>query len=177
MIDQHLTWPGFYFLAPPPYSKEAVSYTQRISDVFQDNYSGMTCSLLILNAPWVFTKGWQVIESEKPNRSGQNRRGQEQIRAIIYFVLPFDDAHFARMLNNTTANSVLSILLEASLGRSSVLRFRVASECSRCSSCMHVLPKRYFYCTDQRGLVGRNLPKARHDLRSVCSCWRTPCLL
>lgn len=41
-----------------------MSYTRRISDVFQDNYSGMTCSLLILNAPWVFSKGWQVIESE-----------------------------------------------------------------------------------------------------------------
>ncbi|CAM9660035.1 unnamed protein product [Ectocarpus sp. 4 AP-2014] len=44
-------------------AKEAVAYTRRISDVFQDNYSGMTCSLLILNAPWVFSKGWQVVES------------------------------------------------------------------------------------------------------------------
>ena len=43
-------------------SKEAVSYTRRISDIFQDNYSGMTCSLLIVNAPWIFSKGWQIIE-------------------------------------------------------------------------------------------------------------------
>ncbi|CAM9788796.1 unnamed protein product, partial [Laminaria digitata] len=43
-------------------SKEAVSYTRRISDIFQDNYSGMTSKLLVVNAPWVFSKGWQIIE-------------------------------------------------------------------------------------------------------------------
>ena len=43
-------------------SKEAVSYTRRISHIFQDNYSGMTCKLLVVNAPWVFSKGWQIIE-------------------------------------------------------------------------------------------------------------------
>lgn len=43
-------------------SKEALAYTRRISDIFQDNYSGMSCSLLVVNAPWIFSKGWQVIE-------------------------------------------------------------------------------------------------------------------
>lgn len=45
-------------------SKEALSYTRRISDIFHYNYSGMTTSLLVVNAPWVFSKGWQIIEGK-----------------------------------------------------------------------------------------------------------------
>lgn len=90
------TWPGLVFhgfffaspLPPPPSqkktkSKEAVAYTRRISDVFQDNYSGMTCSLLVLNAPWVFSKGWQVIESEKRDRAAQEQEEQEKIDIVV----------------------------------------------------------------------------------------------
>lgn len=43
-------------------SMEALTYTRRISDIFQDNYSGMTSSLLVVNTPWVFSKGWQMIQ-------------------------------------------------------------------------------------------------------------------
>lgn len=55
-----------------------MAYTRRISDVFQDNYSGMTCSLLILNAPWVFSKGWQVVESEWERFNNETRHTEYQ---------------------------------------------------------------------------------------------------
>ncbi|CAM9696560.1 unnamed protein product, partial [Hapterophycus canaliculatus] len=62
-VDQMTTVLDLTGLGVRHMSKEAVAYTRRISEIFQDNYSGMTCSLLILNAPWVFNKGWQIIES------------------------------------------------------------------------------------------------------------------
>ncbi|CAM9380164.1 unnamed protein product [Scytosiphon promiscuus] len=61
-VDQMTTVLDLTGLGVRHMSKEAVAYTRRISEVFQDNYSGMTCSLLILNAPWVFNKGWKIIE-------------------------------------------------------------------------------------------------------------------
>ncbi|CBJ30377.1 conserved unknown protein [Ectocarpus siliculosus] len=71
-------------------AKEAMAYTRRISDIFQDNYSGMTCSLLILNAPWVFSKGWQVVESflsedtvAKVKVLGKGEAGLQQLEEYI----------------------------------------------------------------------------------------------
>lgn len=61
-VDQITTVLDLTGLGMRHLSKEAVSYTRRISEIFQDNFSGMTCSLLVVNAPWVFSKGWQVIE-------------------------------------------------------------------------------------------------------------------
>lgn len=60
-------------------NKEAVSYTRRIGDIFQDNYSGMTSSLLVVNAPWVFSKGWQIIEGENINRTLKPSRAEHGV--------------------------------------------------------------------------------------------------
>lgn len=61
-VDQMTTVLDLTGLGVRHMSKEALSYTRRISDIFQDNYSGMTCSLLVVNAPWVFSRGWQAIQ-------------------------------------------------------------------------------------------------------------------
>lgn len=67
-VDQMTTVLDLSGLGKRHMSKEAISYTRRISDIFQDNYSGMTCSLLVVNAPWIFSKGWKVIEGAQGAR-------------------------------------------------------------------------------------------------------------
>lgn len=63
-VDQMTTVMDLSGLGRRHMTKEAISYTRRIGDIFQDNFSGMTRSLLLVNAPWVFTKAWQMIEGE-----------------------------------------------------------------------------------------------------------------
>ncbi|CAM9820356.1 unnamed protein product [Ectocarpus sp. 12 AP-2014] len=89
-VDQMTTVLDLTGLGMKHMSKEAMAYTRRISDVFQDNYSGMTCSLLILNAPWVFSKGWQVVESflsedtvAKVKVLGKGEAGLKQLEEYI----------------------------------------------------------------------------------------------
>lgn len=77
-VDQMTTVLDLTGLGVRHVSKEAVSYTRRISDIFQDNYSGMTCSLLVVNAPWVFSKGWQLIE-------GGRKEAGKRIRLCLQF--------------------------------------------------------------------------------------------
>lgn len=116
-VDQMTTVLDLTGLGVRHLSKEAVSYTRRIGDIFQDNYSGMTCSLLVVNAPWVFSKGWQIIEGEKKNRLKPSRAEYGVLDSLS--VLP------AR---------VLCWLLFADLCASRVLCFRGLLEATRTST-------------------------------------------
>lgn len=61
-VDQMTTVLDLSGMGMKHMTSEALTYTRRIGDIFHDNYSGMTTSLLVVNTPWIFSKGWQMIE-------------------------------------------------------------------------------------------------------------------
>lgn len=64
-VDQGTTVMDLSGLGLKHLTPETIRFLRRISEIFQDNYAGMTCSLLLVNAPWVFDRAWRIVEGER----------------------------------------------------------------------------------------------------------------
>lgn len=117
-VDQTTTVLDLSGMGMKHMSKDALTYTRRISDIFQDNYSGMTTSLLVVNTPWVFSTGWQMIQGESGGRGGGG--GEVSLVLLSSAIGLFADCASSR-------------------GRSKVVAINThCSNCTRCHSARRV---------------------------------------
>ncbi|CAM9665896.1 unnamed protein product [Chrysoparadoxa australica] len=84
-------------------SKDVFTYLKRVQDIFQDNYSDMVAKLVVVNAPWIFSRSWSAIKSflspetiKKVHIAGTGEAALAELRTFI------DDRNIADVVGGSS---------------------------------------------------------------------------
>ncbi|CAN0118029.1 unnamed protein product [Discosporangium mesarthrocarpum] len=89
-VDQVVTVLDLSGLSHRHLSGDSLAYIRLISNIFQDNYGGMTCLLLVVNVPWIFSRAWKMVKSllseETMDKVKVLGKGEECLKSLEEYI-------------------------------------------------------------------------------------------